>query len=359
MSGNLRSVGKLVMWNNTPPAWTRADGPESDIVISTRARLARNVAGVPFPGRAAREDLENVAGLARRSTKELAQKWPKIEALDVAGIDETTRSFLVDAHLVSPWQITPRAGGAILLEPSGTVAIMVNEEDHFRIQAILPGLQPDPAWRMVDELDDQLAKGIRFAYSDRLGYLTASISNLGTGLRLSAMMHLAGLASVGRLRATLRAAIELGVSVRGFFGEGSQGLGDLFQVSNEITLGAPERELVERVRGVAEHVLREERRAREELSADGRAKILRTARATLRKIRAAETISARDALAMLSPIRLVSAVSKIDGLSAQVLNELMVDMKVMHSSDPAQQSSVMADRRRAVHLRRRLRGIDI
>ncbi len=346
------------MWKHTPPAWTRADGPESDIVLSTRARLARNVSGVPFPGRAGGSDLENVAELARLSAKGLARKWPKIEVYDVAAIDEDSRMFLVDAHLASPWQITPRPGGAILLEPSGTIAIMVNEEDHFRMQAILPGLQPLAAWQMVDEIDDELAKSIRFAYSDRLGYLTASLSNLGTGLRISAMMHLAGLANVGRLRATLRAAIELGVSVRGFFGEGSQGLGDLYQVSNEMTLGAPERELAERVRGVAEHILIEERRAREELSSDGRAKILRAARANIRKIRGAETISSGDALALLSPIRLAASVARIDGLGAMLLNELMVEMKVVHSGDPSRQATTVADRHRAVHLRRRLRGID-
>jgi protein arginine kinase len=346
------------MWRKDPPAWTTADGPESDIVISTRARLARNVAGVPFPGRAAGEDLENVAALAAKAVPRLERIVPKLQAHDVASIDEEGRTFLVDAHLASPWQAMPRIGGMIMLEPTGAVAIMVNEEDHFRIQAILPGFDPLTAWQIVDQVDDELAKSIRFAYSKRLGYLTASLSNLGTGLRVSAMMHLAGLASVGRLKTTLRAALDLGVSVRGIFGEGSKGLGDLYQVSNEVTLGAPERELIERVRGVAEHVLSAEKQAREELSADGRAKIVRSARQSLLKIRQAETIAAGDALGLLSPIRLAEAVSAIDGISARALNELMIEMKVTRGEQPVRETA-SADRRRAVHMRRKLRGVDI
>lgn len=347
------------MWRNIPPAWTGADGPESDIVVSTRARLARNLSGAPFPGRAAAEDLENVAELVRRASKHLTKRHPSLQTVDLSSIAEEDRTFLVDAHLASPHQVIPRRGGLLLLEPGGRIAIMVNEEDHLRIQAILPGLQTIEAWRIVDEVDDYLAKGLKFAYSQRLGYLTASLSNLGTGLRISAMMHLGGLAMTGRLSQTLKAALALGVSVRGLFGEGSKGFGDLYQVSNEVTMGAPEREFAERVRGVAAHLLEEERRAREEIVSDGRGRLVQAARQSLTKLRNAETVSAGEALAHLSPIRLAGAVGAISGFSARSINELMIDMRVMRMEEPGAYASVKADRTRAVLVRRRLKGMEI
>jgi len=348
-----------LMWRDVLPAWTRADAPASDIVLSTRARLARNISGMPFPGCAAAEDLENVAELARRACERLSTHWPDLRAVDVAQLAEEDRAFLVDAHLVSPQQVRPRRGGLVFLEPGGRIAIMVNEEDHLRIQAILPGLQPLEAWRLVDQIDDELARMLRFAYSKRLGYLTASLSNLGTGLRISAMMHLIGLAMAGRLAKTLRAAVELGIGVRGLFGEGSQGLGDFYQVSNEITLGAPERELAERVRAVAEHLLSEERKARDDILSDERTRLISAVRKSLERLRSAETVSAQEALALLSPIRLAGPAGVVSGCSAKELNELMVAMRVMRLGEPGERSGVMADRRRAVLVRRRLRGVQI
>lgn len=362
LGGARRKVGKWVrgMWRDVPPAWTGADGPESDVVVSTRARLARNLAGVPFPGRAAGEDLENVAELVRKASLRLEDRWRGLEVVDVARIEEEDRTFLVDAHLASPLQVRPREGGMVILEPGGRIAIMVNEEDHLRIQVILPGLQTGESWRLADEIDDELSEDLTFAYSRRLGYLTASLSNLGTGLRISAMMHLAGLAMIGRLSATLRAAIDLGVSVRGLFGEGSKGLGDFYQVSNEVTLGAPERELAERVRGVAVHLLGEERRAREQLLAESRALLTRTARQNLSALRSLEVISAGDALALLSPIRLAGGVGAVSGYGAKDLNELLVAMRVMClEGTTGFNSSSIADRRRAVLVRRRLRGVEV
>lgn len=347
------------MWKDVPPAWTKADGPEADIVVSTRARLARNLSGAPFPGRASAENIENTAKLAEMAYNRLRQIWPALEIVDVGQIDEEDRSFLIDAHLASPEQVRPRSGGIVLLEPGGRIAIMINEEDHFRIQAILSGLQPLPAWRLVDDLDDGLSREVKFAYSKRLGYLTASLSNLGTGLRISAMMHLAGLSVVGRLAGTLHAAIDLGVSVRGLFGEGSKGLGDLYQVSNEVTLGIPEKELVERIGAVSSHILGQERAAREEIMAGQRMELIMAARHNLTKFRNAETISAGDALRLLSPIRLAGALGLTEGCSARNLNELMVAMRVMRIDDPGPYSSATADRRRAVLIRRRLRGMEV
>jgi len=210
---------------------------------------------------------------------------------------------LVDAHIVSPEHLSGGPERMVVLEPSGRVAIMINEEDHLRIQVVLSGLAPEEAWRAVDDVDEELARSLQFAYSERYGYLTASITNLGTGLRISALMHLGGLAMLGKLKTTLKAAHELGVSVRGLFGEGTAGFGDFFQVSNEVTLGLEEQEIVGRVRGVARHLLEEEYRARELLAEEQSARLVATAANCIRAISRAQALSAQEALRLLSPIR--------------------------------------------------------
>jgi protein arginine kinase len=189
---------------------------------------------------------------------------------------------------------------------------MINEEDHLRLQAILSGLVCDEALEMVDWVDDVLAARLKFGYSRKYGYLTASLSNVGTGLRVSALMHLAGLRLTGGLDVQLRAAYDLGVSIRGLFGEGTQALGDLFQVSNEVTLGLDEREIAERVRSVAGYLLTKERLARKELLGRQRMRVLDNASRSLRTLQSAMSVKPREALALMSPLRLAIALGLVE-----------------------------------------------
>ena len=207
------------------PEWIGGQGPDADVVISTRARLARGLAEFPFPSRASREDLTMVVREVHEACGGLAERFPGLRLVSVDELSDEVKSFLLGARLASAEQINGGSGRAIVLTPRAGLSIMINEEDHLRLQTILSGLVCDQALEMVDWADDVLADGLNFGYSGRYGYLTASLSNVGTGLRVSALMHLAGLRLTGGLNVHLRAAYDLGVSIRGLFGEGTPGPG--------------------------------------------------------------------------------------------------------------------------------------
>jgi len=314
------------------PAWIAADGPNPDIVLSTRARVARNVAALPFPARASRAELKRVAELVTSAARRISSLGYAISIIRIDDLAEPDKINLVDAHVVSPEHLNGGPERLVILEPGGQAAIMVNEEDHLRIQSVLSGLAPEEAWRRVDEIDEELSRSLEFGYSERFGYLTASLTNVGTGLRVSALMHLGGLAILGKLRTTLRAARELGVSVRGMFGEGSAGLGDFYQVSNEVTLGLEEKEIVGRVKAVAGYLLEEERRARSLALEEQGPRLAAMVRESLKVLFAARSISAGEALRLLSPIRVACSAAAVGGVSLQALNRVLAAMKLRHNT---------------------------
>ena len=313
--------------NEIIPEWIEGIGPDADVVISTRARLARNLAAFPFPERASREDLTMVVREVRAACASLAVRFPKLKSVSVDKLEPEERSYLLDAHIASADHLRRGEDRVVILDPSAVLSILVNEEDHIRLQAVMSGLVPEEAWALVDWADDVLAEKLDYGFSKRYGYLTADVSNVGTGLRVSVMMHLAGLGMKGTLKRQLRAAYDLGVSVRGLFGEGSQFVGDLFQVSNEVTLGFSEIELVRKVRSVAQYLLCEERSARKELVSEQRKRLIDTASEALRVLQSAMSLKAGEALKLLSSLRLAAS----EGLTADcpmiLLNKLLVGMR--------------------------------
>ena len=315
------------------PDWVRSDGPDSDIVISTRARLARSLAEFPFPSRASGEDLSMIVSEVRQACSGLAERFPGIELASVDKLSDEIKSFLLDAHLASIEQIGGGNGRAIVLEPRFRLSIMINEEDHLRLQIILSGLVCDEAWEMVDWADDILSEKLTFGFSNTYGYLTASLSNAGTGLRVSALMHLAGMRLTQTLNKQLRAAYDLGVSVRGVFGEGTQSFGDFFQVSNEVTMGLNEREIVERVRSVTQYILAQERLARKELLDKHRILILNDAAKSLKTLQSSMCVMPQEAFALMSSLRLATALGLVENGSGTLMNELLAGMRVGAGDD--------------------------
>ncbi len=321
-------------------SWVLDAGSESDVVISTRARLARNLADYPFPDRASADELAGVSLAVTEAVDVLKTRFPKIAAIRLAETDSTTLDSLLDTHLISPDHSANTEDRIIILEPTGKLSIMVNEEDHLRVQSLQPGFDVASAWAMVDWADDQLSSRLRFGYSPKYGYLTSSVSNVGTGLRISVMMHLAGLALCGRLRKTLRAAYDLGASVRGMFGEGSKLVGDIYQVSNELTLGITESEIADRVRSTASYLVREEREARSELLDERRHDILSRASRALQKLQNARALSVEQALTLVSPVRLALS-TRLGNGSVTVINEILAGSRAA-SSESFEQSSARA-----------------
>lgn len=249
----------------TPPSeLARRRGPHDRIVMSSRVRLARNILGVAFPGTAkkperiqALQSIQPAVQLLARMSDSFAGSMEDFSALD--------KQILVERHLISREHAARNAGSGLVLNHDETLCVMINEEDHLRMQSLRPGLQIREAWEEIDSLDSELEKHLEYAFSDDLGYLTACPTNLGTGIRVSAMLHLPGLVLDEQINPIIQSVNKLGLAVRGLYGEGTEALGNVFQVSNQMTLGETEKTIVERLEKVVAQIIEHEKNARERL----------------------------------------------------------------------------------------------
>jgi protein arginine kinase len=315
------------------PEWVFGDGPEADIVISTRARLARSIASFPFPYKASNADLAAVANLVRAAAESLRVIYPGMASLRIDSLSDRDRENLVGAFITSPSHGMGGEGRVVILDRTAKLAIMVNEEDHLRLQTLLSGLATDDAWKLANQADSMLAAGLEYGFSIKYGYLTSSFSNVGTGLRLSAMMHLVGLAWLGRLKPLLKAAADLGVSVRGLRGEGTKPWGDMFQVSNEATLGMTEMELVDKVRSIGAHLLEAERDARRELLCGRRNNVFDRANRDLQFLKNSQVLAGEQALRAMSIVRLAFESGLIQECSRPILNRMLAGITMSSGED--------------------------
>ena len=340
------------------PAWVSADGPGTDVALSTRARLARNVEGRPFPAKAKDADLRRVADLVLDAiySDGAEQRFGRLRVIHPTRIKTTAeRLALVDAQVASRQHVDGGKHRPIILNETGTLSLMVNEEDHLRIQCILPGLQPVTALLMAQEFDAFLAGKIGYARTDNHGYLTSSLANVGTGLRLSVMLHLAGLSFLGEAVPALTAATELKISVRGLFGEGTRAFGDIFQVSNETTFGVSEKDIMTRVRAGVEHLISREREARHKLAYEKKSELAEAVEEARRIVMEVRSLTGREVMTCLSLLRLGSELAIGPNLSARVFNELLVSIGLGVAARVGRTSqSVMSDNKRARLVRERL-----
>lgn len=334
------------------PAWVGSTGPAEDVALSTRARLARNVEGIPFPCRANDAELKRTAAAISKAVRESDGRFGKLQILDPVSMRSYDRQNLVDAHIASREQVSGGNHRLVVVNEPGTLSLMVNEEDHVRIQCILPGFQPMTALHIAGEFDAFLAGKIKYARADNYGYLTSSVSNVGTGLRLSVLMHLAGLGFLGEATGILTAAAKLKTSVRGLFGEGTDAIGYLYQVSNETTIGFSEREIASRVRASADHLIERERKARRNLS--DLEEFQRAVQEAEEKLIGARTLTGREAVLCMSVLRLGSALGLATNLRLADFSELLVSMRLGKSPGQRDTGSINEDMRRAKLIRTRL-----
>lgn len=296
---------------------------ERQIVLSTRLRLARNINGRPFPNRLTDAEAEAVAKEVIAALPEDRQ-W---HVLHMSELLQAEKGVLLEKHLASRELLQQQAGRALAVNDEQTLAVMINEEDHLRMQAILPGLQPEEGWRQISLLDDQLAARLDIAYDQRLGFLTACPSNLGTGLRVSVMVHLPALAMTGKLDAIFRRLPQAGLTVRGVYGEGSQSQSGLYQISNQITLGHSEDDIIAQLRQLVEAIIAQEVQAREWLR---RNKGLQLADAVGRAVGVlanAHLLAGREAMEQISLVRLGVAMGLCRRISYREVNLLMVSCR--------------------------------
>ena len=346
---------KIDQMLNQPGQWLRGDGPENDIVISSRIRLARNLTGFPFIARSNEQDRTQVEAAVLEILPRIFEE-DEILKIDLQKIPQIDRSFLLERQLISR-EIVENAGPrCAVIDRDERFSIMVNEEDHIRIQAVTSGLAPDKAWECIDKLDDKLESQINFAFSEKLGYMTACPTNVGTGMRVSVMLHLPGLVMSKEIEKVFRSLQKVNLAVRGMYGEGSQALGDFFQISNQITLGKTEEELLRKVSDIIPQIISYERQARDFLRKEKLDSVMDRSSRAVGLLSTAQTISSEEAMEHLSSIRLGVNMELIDAPDIKTINDLLLHIQPAHLQKLAGTTLNAAERdlARAQYLRKRL-----
>lgn len=305
--------------------WMKDAGPEDDIILSSRIRIARNFENIPFPMLQTDSHADDVIEETKKALQSAAVR--KIGEFELARCSEMApldRYVLVEKHLISKDLAEQAKHSAVALRKDEVMSIMVNEEDHLRIQAIMPGLRLNEAWTLASSVDDALEQLLPYAFDDKLGYLTACPTNVGTGIRASVMMHLPGLVVSGNINRMLSAVSQVGLTVRGIYGEGSEAAGNIFQVSNQITLGETEEEIIGNLSSVVHQLIDNERAARKVLFQQNRDALEDRVCRSFGILAYARRIDSKETLQRLSDVRLGIDLGIIKGVSSGILKELMV-----------------------------------
>jgi protein arginine kinase len=303
--------------------WMQGGGPDSDIIISSRVRIARNLKENIFPCLASDPEIEAAMNKINSVASEMAEfkcfnYWPMDTLCDLE------KKALVEKHLISPMLAGNSKHGALYLRDDETISIMVNEEDHLRIQAILPGLQLNEAWVEASRYDDLFERKLDYAFDDHYGYLTACPTNIGTGLRASVMLHLPAMIISGQINRLLGTLSQVGLAVRGLYGEGTEIIGNLVQVSNQVTLGQSEDEIISNLHGIIRQVVEQEQNARQAMLDKQRANIADKSWRALGLLKYAQVMSSQEAIQLISDLRLGYDLGLIKSVNHRLLNELLV-----------------------------------
>ncbi len=305
--------------------WYIDKGPESDVVISSRVRLARNFRNYPFPFKLNKEQggkvLEEVKDAVFNSNSTLARDMTFI---DIKALNSIEKQSLVEKHLISPELAENSRESGLLISRDEKISIMINEEDHLRIQCMFSGMLIGDAWKLCNNIDLLLENKIDFAFSRQYGYLTCCPTNIGTGIRASVMLHLPGLVMTGYIKGILEACGKLGVAVRGIYGENSYASGNMFQISNQVTLGQKEDEIVTGVTNIAFQIIEQERMLRAELHRQNPYRFEDKIFRSFAVFSGARIISYEESLKLISDVRLGVDMGIIKDINIETLNEIML-----------------------------------
>lgn len=343
----------------TSGEWLRGSGPESDIVISSRIRLARNLAEFPFISKATQADRGDI----ERTLRERVMRAPGAAELvyfDVNKLEGLDRQFLVERQLISREHAEAEGARGVAIDPHERVSLMINEEDHLRIQVMHSGLDLLAAWEQINAIDDLVESQVTYAFGDQLGYLTACPTNVGTGMRVSVMVHLPALVITRQMDKLLRSLQKISLAVRGLYGEGSQAMGDFYQISNQVTLGRGETDLVKQVGDVVPQIIDYERKAREFLIRESHETLHDRVSRAYGILRTAQTISSEETMHLLSSVRMGVNLGLIADLEIPLVNKLFIYTQPAHLQKLTGSELDTSDRNieRARYLRRHLNKED-
>jgi len=340
--------------------WLRGKGPESDIVLSSRIRLARNLAGYVFSERMKVADQARAIAEVKRAIEE-SVLFKKSYFFNYRDFQEVDRQFFLERHLISKEHASERGEKALVVSENEVVSIMVLEEDHLRSQVFQSGLNLVEAWRLMNKIDTELEDNLSYAFHPRLGYLTACPTNVGTGLRASCMLHLAALVMTKQVNKIVQALMKLNVTARGFLGEGTEASGNLFQFSNQQTLGQREEEIVDGLERVVRQVIDHEKEARNYLLEKKQMQLEDQVMRAVGTLKSARLMNTQESLGLLSLLRLGIDLGFVKGLDQTGLNALFLHIHPAHLQKLMSSSlnSGERDQKRAELLRDRLKDINV
>lgn len=316
---------KEVLFTNPRSKWMDGSGKESDIVLSSRVRLARNLSRIPFPNRA---DLVQLA-MVKENLKALREDLEaatnkRYQCMDMEALTSLERNVLIEKHIVSSNFVKNPENRMLFMSEDTKVSIMVNEEDHLRIQCMVSGFDLTEPLLTAQQADDAIEAKLDVAFNEQIGYLTSCPTNLGTGIRASVMMHLPGLVFTRQINKIINASTQLGLAVRGLYGEGTDAAGNIFQISNQLTLGFTEQEIIDNLSSAVTEILTHERAARKALYAQSPESIADRVWRSYGVLKYARSLTGSEALALLSEVRMGVDMGMIEDVPSTVFNELLV-----------------------------------
>ncbi|MBE7053814.1 MAG: protein arginine kinase [Ruminococcaceae bacterium] len=307
--------------------WYKESGYLDDIVLSTRIRLARNIKNIPFPSKLKSEDAKKVIEKTQNAVENFNYKLNKIDLASLSGIE---RQSLLEEHQISSAMLSGSENQAFFLSEDNKVGIMVNEEDHLRIQCIYAGYETDKAFDLINKVDDYLSENLEYAFDENYGYLTSCLTNLGTGIRVSYMVHIPALCMSGLSDKIFSVIGKLGIAVRGIYGEGSKSQGHVFQISNQITLGVDESEIIKKLKDAIDNIILQERELRNKLFKENRIVIEDKIMRSYAVMKYAKIISSKELLDALSFVRLGISENIIEGIDSKLINTLLIETRPAH-----------------------------
>ena len=343
---------------STPSEWVRADGPNNKIVMTSRVRLARNLRGIPFPGWAKKPDRQRALELMRPVVEALPEMALCFsDSMDnLAALD---KQLLVERHLISREHAARNVGSGVVVNDKESICVMINEEDHLRMQSIKSGLQLKNAFKLIDKVDTEIEAQLDFAFSPRLGYLTACPTNVGTGMRASAMVHLPAMVLSDQINQVVQAVNKLGLAVRGLYGEGTEALGNFFQVSNQTTLGEREGDVIDRLNKVILQIIEHEENARSTLLEKKPRVVYDQVGRAYGVLSHAHAISSKEALNLLSLLRLGVDLDLLPAENRATVDDLFMVAQPAHVQRTAERKLTAEERDsyRADLIRDRLKAV--
>ncbi|MBZ0167531.1 MAG: protein arginine kinase, partial [Candidatus Omnitrophica bacterium] len=309
--------------------WLKGTGDSANIVMSSRIRLARNLANVPFPNKASKKDLNQILTTVHNAIEKIGY-FKNSSLFKISELDNVDKQFLIERHLISHDHATNPDGKAVLISREEVLSLMINEEDHLRIQVMQSGLNLDQTWEIINNIDDALSEHLDFAYSMHWGYLTACPTNTGTAMRGSVMLHLPALVMTKQINKVMAAISKLNFASRGFYGEGTQASGNIYQISNQLSLGHSETDVLQNIKGLIRQVIEQEEQARQALMLQNKPMLEDKIFRSCGLLRNARIISSQETVDLLSMVRLGADLGIIKDITRKTVNELFITIQPAH-----------------------------